>query len=93
MDAHAEQVVEVHHHGVLCDPFPDREVTRLLPVEISEDAFGAGAVCVHDVHPVGITTQVIGIEFAESVRKEALIKVSDGRMHFFLLCRNAPLII
>jgi hypothetical protein len=65
----AEQIVGVHYNRILGYAFPNGEVARFAPVEVSEAAFGTCAIGVHDVTIVGVIAQHIGYHFAESFWK------------------------
>ena len=51
---HAQQVVGVHHKGILCDAFPHTQVAGLFPIEVGQRRLRAGAVGVHDVAVGGV---------------------------------------
>ena len=65
--AHAQQVVEVHHHCVDGNAFPHAKVACFFPVEVGQRRFGAGTVGVHNVAEVGVAAQNVGYDFAESL--------------------------
>ena len=89
----AEQVVEVHDHGVDGDAFPHREVARLFPVEIGETRFGAGTVGVHDVAVVGVAAHDVGQYLAERLGEDAFVDVLDGVVDILFRCRHASQIV
>ena len=80
---HAKQVVGVHHDGVLCDSFPNREVARLFPIHIRQRRFRSGSVCMHDVAILWVTAQDVGDDFAEGLWKNAFVNILDGVVYVF----------
>ena len=86
---HAQQVVGVHDEGILCNAFPDGEVTCLAPVGIGQAALGAGSVGVHDVAVLGVAAEDVWDDFAEGLREDSLVDVSDGSVYVLLCGRDA----
>mmetsp|Transcript_63377 Transcript_63377/g.165984 ORF Transcript_63377/g.165984 Transcript_63377/m.165984 type:complete len:419 (-) Transcript_63377:326-1582(-) len=87
--ADAEQVVQVHHDGVLRDALPDAQVARLPPVHVRQGGLGARPVGVHDDGLGGVVRHRVRHHLAEGAREEALVDVLDGRVHVALVRRNA----
>jgi len=83
--ARAEQIVGVHHNRILGNSFPNGEVACFAPIEVSEAAFGACAIGVHDVTIVGVIAQHIGYHFAESLGKQSFANLADGIVNVFFL--------
>ena len=81
---HAEQVVSIHHDGILGDAFPYGEVARLLPVHVGQTRLRSGTISVHDVAILRITTQDVGDNLAEGLWEDALVDVLDSVMHILL---------
>jgi len=82
--ADAQQIVGIHHHGVLRDALPYRQVARFLPIGVGQRRFGAGPVGVHDKTCVAVAGEVVGNDFAECFRVEPLVDILDGRVHVLL---------
>jgi len=81
---HTQQVVGVHHDGVLGDAFPHAQVTGLLPVHVGQGRLRAGTVGVHDVAVGRVAAQYVGYNLAEGLWIEALVNVFDGSVDIFL---------
>ena len=81
---HAEQVVNVHNQRILCYTLPDREVTRLTPIDVGQRRLRARTICMHDVTIGFISPEDIGDDLTESLRIKALVYVADGSMHILL---------
>ena len=92
--AHAQEVVDVHYHGVLGDAFPHAQVAGTAPVHICQRALCARAVGVHDVAHSGVGAKVVGNYLAECSGKNSFVDVADGIVHVFLACRHtAPAVV
>ena len=91
--AHAQQVVQIHHHRVDGDAFPHAHVARFLPVQIGQRRLGAGAVSVHDVAVGGVATHEIGYNLAERLWEKTLVDVLDGVVHILFRGRHAAQVI
>ena len=81
---HAEQIVSVHHNGILGDTFPYGEVASLLPVHIRQTRLCASTVSVHDIAILGVTSQDVGDDLAERLWEDALVDVLDGVVYVLL---------
>ena len=81
---HAQQVVNVHNQRILRDTLPDREVTRLTPIDVGQRRLRARTICMHDVTIGFISPEDIGDDLTESLRIKALVYVADGSMHILL---------
>ena len=81
---HAQQVVNVHNQRILCYTLPDREVTRLTPIDVGQRRLRARTICMHDVTIGFISPEDIGDDLTESLRIKALVYVADGSMHILL---------
>jgi hypothetical protein len=69
----------------LGDAFPHGEVAGFTPIQVSEAAFGACAIGVHDVTIVGVIAQNIGYHFAKSLGKQSFANLADGIVNVFFL--------
>ena len=78
-----EQVVGVHHNGILGDAFPYGKIASLFPVHVSQCRLGASAVGMHDVTVLRIATQNIGNNLTEGLWEDALVDVLDGVVYVF----------
>ena len=81
---HAQQVVNVHNQRILRDTLPNREVTRLTPIDVGQRRLRARTICMHDVTIGFISPEDIGDDLTESLRIKALVYVADGSMHILL---------
>ena len=81
---HTQQVVDVHDQRILRYTLPDREVTRLTPIDIGQRRLCARTICMHDVTIGFISAEDIGDDLTESLRIKALVYVADGSMHILL---------
>ena len=81
---HAEQVVDIHDQRILCYTLPDREVTRLTPIDVGQRRLRARTICMHDVTIGFISPEDIGDDLTESLRIKALVYVAYGSMHILL---------
>ena len=81
--AHTQQVVSIHHDGILGYTLPHIDIAGLLPVHVGQRRFGSGAVGVHDVAIVGVTAQDIGDNLAEGLWEYAFVYILDGIVHIF----------
>jgi len=81
--AHADEVIGVHHHGVLRHAFPHAHVASLFPIEVGERRFGSRTVGVHDVAIERVAPEDVGDDFAKSVGVQAFVEVLDGVVDVF----------
>ena len=81
---HTQQVVDIHDQRILCYTLPDREVTRLTPIDVGQRRLCARTICMHDVTIGFISPEDIGDDLTESLRIKALVYVADGSMHILL---------
>jgi hypothetical protein len=79
-----EQIVQVHHQGILGDTVPHGEVAGAFPVGIGQAALGASAIGVHYDAMLSATGQVIGHHLAERTREQAFVQPRYGGMHVIL---------
>ena len=81
---HTQQVVDIHDQRILCYTLPDREVTRLTPIDVGQRRLRARTICMHDVTIGFISPEDIGDDLTESLRIKALVYVAYGSMHILL---------
>ena len=91
--SHAEQVVDVHDEGILCNTSPHAQVARLAPVHVGQRRFGPGSVGMHDVAIFGVAAQDVGDNFAEGFGEDTLVDIFDGVVHIFFRCRHAAQVV
>ncbi len=90
---HTNEVVGVHHDGILGHTFPHAHVASLLPIEVGQRGLRSGSVGMHNVAIVGVATEDVGDDFAECVRVEPLVEILDGVVDVFFFCGDAALTI
>ena len=83
--ARAEQIIGIHDYRILGYAFPNRKIARFTPIQVSEAAFGTGAIGVHDITIIGVIAQHIGYHFAESFGKQSFANLADGIVNVFFL--------
>src|SRR6201999_3294290 len=88
-DTYTKQVVEVHCDGVAGDALPNRIISRLLPIQVSQNTLGACTVGMHEIDPTGIPSKEIRINFAKGVWIKTLIKLLRRLVDFFFLGGNS----
>ena len=81
--AHAEQVVGVHHDGILSNAFPYAQIARFAPVHVGQRRLRSGTVGVHDVAIVGVAAENIGDNLAKCLWIKALVDVFNGGVDVF----------
>ena len=85
---YTEQVVGVHHHGILSDSLPDGEVASFLPIHVSQARLGTCTIGVHDVTILRVAAQDVWYNLAESLWEDTLVDVLDGVVHIFFCCAH-----
>ena len=91
--AHAGEIVDVHHQGILGQALEGGKVPGLLPVEIGEDGLGARAVGVDEDALLGIAGQGVRQDLAESSREQAGMFALDGLMDLALVGRGPSIFV
>jgi hypothetical protein len=82
---------QVHGNGVPGDPLPYAQITRLLPIKISQDTLGPRTVGMHEIDPAGIPAEVVGIDLAKGIREQTLVQLFGGLVHLLFLSGNSAL--
>ena len=90
---YAEQVVDVHDEGILCNAPPHAQVAGFAPVHVGQRRLGAGTVGVHDVAIVGVAAQNIGDNLTEGLGKDTFIYILDCVVYIFFRSRYAAQVV
>ena len=85
--ARTKKVIQVHHNGILCDTFPNADITRFLPIEVGQDTFCTGPIGMHQVDHRRILPKEIGKNLAKGMRKKPLAQMAGGCMNLLFLRR------
>ena len=91
--ARTHHVVGIHDNGILCDPFPDRQVSGFFPIHVGKDGLGTRTVSMYDIAETVIATQVVGVDLAEGVGEEPLVYIGHCLVNIVFCSGDAALII
>ena len=79
-----------YYQGILCYPFPYREVTRLTPIGIGKATLSPRPISMHQATIVGVTAQQVGQNLAKSLWIEPFIDILNSGMYILLIGRDTP---